>query len=91
MTENFEDRTFMVFNVGELPKIDFSQVSETSAETVRKSFDQTMTFVKWEGSMPECIGLLTTGQGPYSHEEALVLLSAPEWAPSISSDGMTVQ
>ena len=91
MTENFEDRTFMVFNVGELPKIDFSQVSETSAETVRKSFDQTMTFVKWEGSMPECIGLLTTGQGPYSHEEALVLLSAPEWAPPISSDGMTTQ
>jgi hypothetical protein len=89
--ENFENRTFMVFNVDELAKIDFNQVSETSAETVRKSFDGTRTFVKWEGDTPECVTLLTTGEGPYSHAETLAMLSTPEWAPPISSDEMTAQ
>ena len=41
--ENSE--TFMIFNVSELNKIDFSQVEETSISTVRKSVDGTKTFV----------------------------------------------
>lgn len=46
---NYENREYMIFNVSELPQIDFSQVLETSAETVRKSVDGTKTFVKWDG------------------------------------------
>ena len=45
----YNDRNFMIFNVSELDKIDFTQVLETSIETVRKSIDETLTFVKWEG------------------------------------------
>lgn len=43
------EREYMIFNVSELSKIDFSQVFETSADTVRKSVDTTKTFVKWDG------------------------------------------
>ena len=50
----------MIFNVSELELIDFTQVCETSAETVRKSVDETKTFVKWDGEMPDCINNLTT-------------------------------
>ena len=45
--QGIEDREYMIFNVSELPEINFSEVLETSAQTVRKSVDETKTFVKW--------------------------------------------
>ena len=76
---NYENRQYMIFNVSELPQIDFSQVLETSAETVRKSVDGTKTFVKWDGEQPLCVSSLTTKEGPYTYEEILQILSGPEW------------
>ena len=55
MTEEYENREFMIFSVNELDKIDFTQVLETSADTVRRSVDGTKTFIKWEGSTPSSI------------------------------------
>jgi hypothetical protein len=69
----------MIFNVSELSKIDFTKVLETSAQTVRKSVDGTKTFVKWEGTIPQCVNELETKEGPYSHSEILQILSGPEW------------
>jgi len=69
----------MIFNVSELNQIDFSTVLETSAETVRKSVNQTKTFVKWDNDMPECVSNLTTKEGPYTYDEILTILSTPEW------------
>jgi hypothetical protein len=77
---DYENRQFMIFNVSELPNIDFTQVLETSEETVRKSVDQTKTFVKWDGEMPECVSNLTTKEGPYTYEEILTILSTSEWS-----------
>lgn len=74
-----ENRKFMIFNVSELTNIDFSQVLETSIETIRKSVDETKTFVKWEGDIPSCVDNLTTKEGPYTYEEILTILSTPEW------------
>ena len=77
--QDFETREYMIFNVSELPQIDFSQVLETSAETVRKSVDETKTFVKWDGAEPACVTSLTTKEGPYTHSEILEILATPEW------------
>ena len=77
--QDYENREFMIFNVSELPNIDFTQVLETSEETVRKSVDETKTFVKWDGEMPECVSTLTTKEGPYTYEEILTILSTSEW------------
>jgi len=77
--QDYENREFMIFNVSELGQIDFTQVLETSVDTVRKSVDETKTFVKWDGSMPECVPNLTTKEGPYTYEEILVILSTSEW------------
>ena len=83
MNENnvtiYEDREFMIFNVSELNTIDFTQIHETSADTVRKSVDGTKTFVKWDGVTPECVNNLTTKEGPYTYEEILMILSRSEW------------
>ena len=77
----FETRQFMIFNVSELPSINFNEVLETSAETVRISVDGTKTFVKWDGeSAPECVTNLTTKEGPYTYNEILEIMSTSEWS-----------
>ena len=78
-TQDYPNREFMVFNVSELPQIDFTQVFETSIDTVRKSVDQTKTFVKWDGEIPSSVSSLTTKEGPYTYDEILVILSTEEW------------
>jgi hypothetical protein len=77
---SYENREFMIFNVSELDIINFNEVLETSADTVRKSVDQTKTFVKWEGSViPPSVEALSTKQGPYTYTEILSILSTSEW------------
>ena len=77
--QEYENREFMIFNVSELSEIDFTQVLETSEETVRKSVDETKTFVKWDGVIPESVNNLTTKEGPYTYDEMIQILSGPEW------------
>ena len=38
-SQEYENRRFVIFDVTELPLIDFSQVFETSIDTVRNSVD----------------------------------------------------
>ena len=79
-TQLYENRKFMIFDVSELPNIDFTQVCETSIDTVRKSVDGTKTFVKWDTEgIPSSVDSLTTKEGPYNYEEILTILSTPEW------------
>lgn len=79
MSNPYVDREFMIFNVSELNQIDFTTVMETSIDTVRKSVDGTKTFVKWDGTMPNCVLTLTTKEGPYTYNEILQILATPEW------------
>jgi len=70
----------MIFSVTELDQIDFTQVLETSIDTVRKSIDETKTFCKWDGDIvPSSIDALTTKEGPYNYDEIMSILSTPEW------------
>ena len=77
----YENRSYVIFSTSELDKINFNEVLETSAETVRKSVDGTHTFVKWDDGQepPLSVQSLTT-KGPYlTHEEILAILATPEW------------
>lgn len=81
---DYNQRQFMIFNTEELSQIDFTQVLETSIETVMKSVDGTKTFVKWEQEQtPISVESLTTKEGPYTYEEILEILLMPEWNPTI--------
>jgi hypothetical protein len=79
MLQDYENRKFMIFNVSELDIIDFTQVYETSKDTIRKSIDGSKTFIKWNGDIPECVSNLTTKEGPYTYEEILSIMSTEEW------------
>ena len=75
----YDGRKFMIFSITELDQINFNEVLETSADTVRKSVDGSKTFVKWDGAMPDCVYNLTTKEGPYTYDEMLQILATPEW------------
>ena len=78
--KDYENREYMIFNVSELPNINFNEVLETSTNTVRKSVNETKTFVKWEGTtIPPTVQSLTTKEGPYTHTEILTILATSEW------------
>lgn len=76
----YESRQFVVFEVSELSKIDFSQVLETSEESVCKSVNGTKTFVKWDGdTVPECVSNLTTKSDYMTYTEIQNLMETSEW------------
>lgn len=78
--EIYNNRQFMIFSTSELPSINFTQVCETSIDTVRKSIDETKTFVKWDSeAIPSSVDALTTKEGPYTYDEMLEILNTPEW------------
>jgi hypothetical protein len=86
MEQEYENRRFVIFNVTEIPQIDFNQVYETDADTVRKSVDETKTFVKYDLPEPSSVIALTTKSQEYTYDEILQILSTPEWTepyPSI--------
>jgi hypothetical protein len=83
----YENRNFIIFNVSELHKIDFSQVLETSAETVRKSVDETKTFIKWDGVEPIYVSQLMTKEGPYTYSEMIEILAGTEWTRELQMPG----
>lgn len=74
--------TYVIFNVSELDKIDFNLVLETSAETLRKSVDETQTFVRWNGETPAFVNDLSNKQ-ICTYDEILNILSTPTWYKTI--------
>ena len=77
--EEYINRRFVIFNVTELSTIDFTQVYETSIDTVRKSVDETQTFVKYDMPQPSSVTALTTKSIEYTYDEILQILATPEW------------
>lgn len=80
----FEERNYLILSTSELDKINFDEVLETSAETVRKSVDGSKTFVKWDDGQAAPSGVTTveslTTKGPYlTYSEILEILETPEW------------
>ena len=78
--QDYSTRKFMIFNVSELSNIDFTQVLETTADTIRSSVDGTLTFVKWDSeTIPASVDALTTKEGPYTYDEIITILASTEW------------
>ena len=68
-------RTYVIIEASDVSGVDFSQVLETSADTLRYNNDNSKTFVKYEGSQPSFLNGKTT----YTHAEILTELAKDEW------------
>lgn len=75
---------YAIINTPYLGEIDFSQICETSLNTLRYKLDGTQFIIKWvEGDLPTFIedGSVT----PFvtmNHEQVLELMSKPTWTPT---------
>ena len=72
--------TYATIRIADLGLIDFSQIHETSAETIRKSLDETEFVIKYD-AVPTFIsdGSVEILQA-MNHEEALQLMATDEWS-----------
>jgi len=68
-------KTYCIIDSSEVSSVNFDQVAETSADTLRYSLDGTQTFVKYEGEQPSFLN----GKQEYTHSEILTILATPEW------------
>jgi len=76
----WDNRHWVIIPVTELGNVDFSEVCETSSDTVRRSVDEAQTFIKWDGSeMPPTITALVNKSETYTHEEILTILATEAW------------
>lgn len=75
----YDNRHYVIIASGDVPLINFDEVMETSAATLRYSVDGTKTFVKYDGAMPISVASCTSKSQEYSHEEILTILSGNEW------------
>ena len=66
---------YVILNSSELPTVDFNQVLQTSADTLRYSLDGTKFLVKFEGDTPSFL----SGKTEYDHAEILTILATDEW------------
>ena len=81
-------RTYATALLADLGNVDFSQVMETSAGTIRKSIDQTEFLLKWDGADPSFItdeSVTITWRG--DHESVLVLMRSAAWTTPEDPDG----
>ena len=81
----FENRNYMILSTSETGSVDFTEVLETSSQTLRLSVDESLTFVKWEGMIPSSVESLSSKQGPYTHSEILQILATGTWTDTSSS------
>ena len=72
-------RTYVVIDADDVGSVDFSQVIETSADTLRWNVDpaETKTVVKFNSSSPTPSFL--EGKTQYTHTEILAVMSTSEW------------
>ena len=70
---------YVIYNMDNVSSIDFSQVSETSEDTLRLSINKTKTVLKFTGDTPSFL----VGLQQYNHLEILAIMETPEWTTPI--------
>lgn len=68
-------RNYVIIDASEVSSVDFNQVLETSADTLRYNLAGTQTFVKYEGDTPSFL----EGKTALDRSEMLTLLAGSEW------------
>lgn len=87
---NYENRRYLVIPSSVINQIDFTEVFETSSETLRKSIDESLTFVKYQVTLDENGDVLSgrpsiynESYNEYTHSEIITLLSTSDWVDEI--------
>jgi hypothetical protein len=68
-------RQYVILNADEVSTVNFDDVLETSADTLRYNVAGDQTFVKYEGPKPRCL----YGKDTLSHSAMLTVLADESW------------
>jgi len=72
--------TYAIIDINDISKVDFSQVEQNSAETVRKSLDGLKFVLKWNEEPTFITDGTIVPLQTLTHEECLALMSTAEWS-----------
>tara|TARA_R110002020_G_scaffold432921_1_gene643012 strand:- start:103 stop:357 length:255 start_codon:yes stop_codon:yes gene_type:complete len=77
--------TYAIINIKDLPNIDFKQVGDTSANTIRKSVDESQFVIKWNTTPSFITDGTITPIETLTHSEALTLMATDAWTQNIET------
>ena len=75
--------TYATISITDLGLIDFSQIHETSENTIRKSLDDSQFVIKWDLEPTLISDGTVTPLEVMTHAQALILMATPEWSEPI--------
>jgi hypothetical protein len=70
---------YAIINTSDLSNIDFSQIGETSANTLRYNLAGTEFVIKWNTEPTFITDGTVVPTQTLTHAEALTLMATPEW------------
>lgn len=75
--------TYANIEISDLDLIDFSEILETSTETIRKNIAETEFIIKWITEPTFIIDGSVVPLDEMNHEEALILMGTSAWSEPI--------
>ena len=72
--------TYAIIQASDLASIDFDQIGETSADTLRYNLAQTEFIIKWNTTPTFITDGSVVPVSELTHEEALALMATAEWS-----------
>ena len=69
-------RKYVIISADEVDTVNFSQVCESSANTLKYSLDDSKTFVKFDS---DATPSFLDGKTQYTHSEIIAILGTDEW------------
>mgnify|MGYP001591901135 CR=1 FL=1 len=76
------NRQYVIINAADVSSVNFDDVLETSADTLRYNVQGDETFVKYEGPKPRCL----YGKDTLSHSAMLTVLADESWTETIEEE-----
>lgn len=71
--------TYAIINISDLGLIDFAQVGENSADTIRKSLDELQFVLKWDNEPTFISNGSVVPVSVLTYNECFELMQTPEW------------
>lgn len=72
--------TYAIINTSDLSNIDFAQIGETSADTLRYNLAGTEFVIKWNSTPTFITDGSVVPVSQLTHAEALALMATAEWS-----------
>lgn len=76
------NRQYVIINAEDVSTVNFDEVLETSADTLRYNVAGDKTFVKYEGAKPRCL----YGKDTLNHSAILTVLQEEAWTAPLEEE-----